>query len=56
MTKKDYVIFAAMLARIRLNMPTDNFNEIVAEFVAIFKQDNPRFDDMRFTNAIFEGE
>ena len=56
MMKKDYIIFAAMLARIRKDIPTDTFNEIVAEFVTIFKKDNSRFDDLRFTNAIFKGE
>ena len=56
MTKKDYIKFAELLKN--LNVKYDNkdstfyFNDLYHELVSIFKNDNPRFDEIRFKNYI----
>ena len=48
MTRKDYILFAARIARI----PNRYIADIVADVVAdVLAKDNPRFDRARFVDA-----
>lgn len=51
MTKKDYIAVAKILATHRNTIPVDAFNDLTADFCAMFKADNSRFDDLRFHAA-----
>lgn len=51
MAKKDYVALAKILASHKSSIPTDTFNDLVADVCGMCKADNPRFDDLRFCNA-----
>ena len=56
MTRKDYVKFATLLKTLNVNFDnkdlTLNFNNVYDGIVNIFKNDNPRFDEIRFKNYI----
>jgi len=56
MTRKDYVKFATLLKTLNVNFDnkdlTLNFNNVYTGIVNIFKNDNPRFDEIRFKNYI----
>jgi len=56
MTRKDYVKFAKLLRNINVKFDqvgfTLNFNDLYNGLVEIFKNDNPRFDEIRFKNYI----
>ena len=56
MTRKDYVKFAKLLRSIDVKFDkvgfTLNFNDLYHGLVEIFKNDNPRFDEIRFKNYI----
>ena len=56
MTRKDYVKFAKLLRNINVKFDqvgfTLNFNDLYNGLVEIFKNDNPRFDEIRFKNFI----
>ena len=56
MTRKDYVKFAKLLRNINVKFYqvwfTLNFNDLYNGLVEIFKNDNPRFDEIRFKNYI----
>ena len=56
MTRKDYVKFATLLKTLNVNFDnkdlTLNFNNVYDGIVNIFKNDNPRFDEIRFKNFI----
>ena len=56
MTKKDYVKFATLLKTLNVNFDnkdlTLNFNNVYAGIVNIFKNDNPRFDEIKFKKFI----
>ena len=56
MTKKDYVKFATLLKTLNVKFDnkdfTLNFNNVYDGIVNIFKNDNPRFDEIRFKNFI----
>ena len=57
MTRKDYVKFAEMLARVRLQAQDKHvefnygINRMQVEIADIFASDNPRFDRERFYEA-----
>ena len=56
MTKKDYIKFAKLLRNINVKFDqvgfTLNFNDLYNGLIEIFKNDNPRFDEIRFKNYI----
>ena len=56
MTRKDYVKFAKLLRNINVKFDqvgfTLNFNDLYNGLIEIFKNDNPRFDEIRFKNYI----
>ena len=56
MTRKDYVKFATLLKTLNVKFDdkdfTLNFNDLYNGLVEIFKNDNPRFDEIRFKNFI----
>ena len=56
MTRKDYVKFAKLLRSIDVKFDkvgfTLNFNDLYNGLIEIFKDDNPRFDEIRFKNYI----
>jgi len=56
MTRKDYVKFATLLKTLNVKFDdkdfTLNFNNVYDGIVNIFKNDNPRFDEIRFKNFI----
>ena len=56
MTRKDYVKFATLLKTLNVKFDdkdfTLNFNNVYDGIVNIFKNDNPRFDEIRFKNYI----
>ena len=56
MTKKDYIKFAKLLRSINVKFDkvgfTLNFNDLYNGLIEIFKDDNPRFDEIRFKNYI----
>jgi len=56
MTKKDYIKFAKLLRSINVKFDkvgfTLNFNDLYNGLIEIFKNDNPRFDEIRFKNYI----
>ena len=55
-TKKDYIKFAKLLRSINVKFDkvgfTLNFNDLYNGLIEIFKNDNPRFDEIRFKNYI----
>ena len=56
MTRKDYIKFAKLLRIINVKFDnvgfTLNFNDLYNGLIEIFKNDNPRFDEIRFKNYI----
>ena len=56
MTKKDHVKFAKLLKSLNVNFNnkdfTIKFNDIYNGLIDIFKNDNNRFDAIRFKNYI----
>ena len=56
MTRKDYIKFAKLLRSINVKFDqvgfTLNFNDLYNGLIEIFKNDNPRFDEIRFKNYI----
>ena len=56
MTRKDYIKFATLLKTLNVKFDdkdfTLNFNNVYDGIVNIFKNDNPRFDEIRFKNFI----
>ena len=61
MTRKDYIKFATLLKNLKADIYKNNedeynfvlnFNDIYNGLVEIFKNDNPRFDEIRFKNYI----
>jgi len=56
MTRKDYIKFAKLLRNINVKFDkvgfTLNFNDLYNGLIEIFKNDNPRFDEIRFKNYI----
>jgi len=56
MTKKDYETIARVLARYHDSQARVSLHEAMAmvavDLTSAFKQDNPRFDALRFWNAI----
>ena len=52
MTRKDYIKFAKLLRNINVKFDkvgfTLNFNDLYNGLIEIFKNDNPRFDEIRF--------
>ena len=56
MTKKDYVKFAKLLKSLNVNFDnkdfTIKFNDIYNGLIDIFKNDNNKFDTIRFKNYI----
>lgn len=57
MTRKDYVSTAQILADHRESLNSlgaegeSIFQSLIADFVVMFEDDNPRFDGHRFDNA-----
>ena len=55
MTKKDYIKLAAALNSVYRSFP--HYRLVIAacvdKFSAVAQQDNPRFDNVRFYNAVF---
>lgn len=51
MTKRDYILIAAVLFEQRNAMTPEAFTKLVTEFGAMFKRDNSAFDNARFLKA-----
>lgn len=58
MTKKDYIAIAQLLTAVFIDLGNKITQEdaefIVQRFSTLFQQDNPRFDSVRFKQAIFK--
>ena len=52
MTRKDYVETAKILNYASDKTHPALFSKMVSDFVAMFKADNSRFDEIRFRNAV----
>jgi hypothetical protein len=52
MTRKDYVETAKILNYASDKTHPSLFSKMTNDFVAMFKNDNPRFDEIRFRNAV----
>ena len=52
MTRKDYVETAKILHYASDKTHPALFTKMVGDFVSMFKSDNPRFDEIRFRNAV----
>lgn len=55
MTRKDYVATAEILNNHFNNYPVEisDFRELVLDFADMFAEDNPRFNEEKFVNAVF---
>jgi hypothetical protein len=58
MTKKDYIRFAGLLNSMNNGFPADMFSYEAKKFLVnnmcdIFEMDNPRFDRMKFKEAVY---
>jgi hypothetical protein len=58
MTKKDYVVFASMVKKIKLDSKYDQVTiaRVKDDLVTIFALDNPLFDKSRFNAAAGYGD
>ena len=52
MTKKHYISTAEILHYASDKTHPALFTKMVNDFVEMFKNDNPRFDEIRFRNAV----
>jgi hypothetical protein len=52
MTRKDYVETAKILNYASDKTHPALFSKMIGDFVSMFKNDNPRFDEIRFRNAV----
>jgi hypothetical protein len=52
MTKKHYITTAEILNYASDKTHPALFTKMVNDFVEMFKNDNPRFDEIRFRNAV----
>jgi hypothetical protein len=52
MSKKDYLLWAKMLADLKPQLEDNVFNTIVTLFLRVLKADNPAFNEEKFVNAI----
>ena len=52
MTRKDYIETAKILNYASDKTHPALFGKMVSDFVSMFKNDNPRFDEIRFRNAV----
>lgn len=58
MTKKDYVRFASLFNSMHHGFPAEMFSYEAKKFLVnnmcdIFEMDNPRFDRMKFKEAVY---
>jgi len=56
MTRKDYVATANILNGYKDTIDFLLLNEIALDFVEMFSEDNERFDEQRFIDAVFQEE
>ena len=56
MTKKDYVLIAKTLKKVRDCLSLDDGYYIINEFQKILKKENTRFDYKKFESAIYSIE
>lgn len=54
MTRKDYIATADIIHAYNLQLPEILLENLVNDFVEMFKADNPRFDAGRFRAAAME--
>jgi hypothetical protein len=54
MTRKDYVATANILNGYKDTIDFLLLNEIALDFAEMFTEDNERFDEQRFIDAVFE--
>jgi len=54
MTRKDYVATANILNGYKDKLDFLELNEIALDFAEMFQNDNDRFDQQRFIDAVFE--
>lgn len=54
MTRKDYVATANILNGYKDTLDFLVLNEIALDFAEMFTNDNERFDEQRFIDAVFE--
>lgn len=52
MTRKDYVEVAKILGLYSDEMSEDLLRHLTDEFADLFQEDNPRFDSVRFREAV----
>ncbi len=52
MTRKDYIETAKILKYASDKAHPALFSKLVSDFVVMFKNDNPNFDEIRFRNAV----
>lgn len=51
MTRKDYQLFAEMLAELRQHYNGKALDMVETRMCSIFMRDNPRFDSIKFRDA-----
>ena len=56
MTRKDYVATAEILNGYKDTIDFLLLNEIALDFAEMFSEDNERFDEQRFIDAVFQEE
>jgi hypothetical protein len=56
MTRKDYVATANILNGYKDTIDFLLLNEIALDFAEMFSEDNERFDEQRFIDAVFQEE
>lgn len=54
MTRKDYIEVASILKKYKAHLPHEKAAYMVMDFQHMMKQDNPRFDKVRFWNAVYK--
>ena len=54
MTQKDYIKIAEMLREVRKCLSEENSTAIFLQFSSMLKEDNPRFDERKFSEAVYQ--
>jgi hypothetical protein len=54
MTRKDYIVIADILNLFVDKLESKDFNDLIFEFSEMFLEDNPRFNEEKFSEACYK--
>ena len=55
-SKQHYELFACLLREYKYSIRMFNLYSLIEDIIRLFKEDNPRFDETRFRDAILGSE